>query len=91
MATRHVARRIKWGILCLPLASLAYLQSLVVAGNYVYPTDDVRRYAEYVTSARFHFSTLIDALQVTLWLIGLIALYALTSSTDAGSAGPWPD
>ena len=58
-----------------------YLQSLVVAGDYVYPTNDVRRYAEYVTSTRFHFSTLIDALQVTLLLVGTIALYAYLANS----------
>jgi len=82
MRSRVAARRIRWGILCLPLAGLVYLQSLVVAGDYVYLTDDnVRRYAEYVTSARFHFSTLIDALQATLVLIGLIALYAYLANS----------
>jgi hypothetical protein len=37
-----VARRIKRNILCLPLASLLYLESLVVKD---YPTDDLRGYA----------------------------------------------
>ncbi len=62
VATRLVARRIKWGILCLPLAGLVSLQSLVVAGDYVYPTDDLRGYAEQITSARFHFGLLISVL-----------------------------
>jgi hypothetical protein len=77
-----VARRIKWGILSLPLAGLVYLQGLVVAGDYVYPTDDnLRRYAEYVTSARFHSSILLDALHATLLLIGIIALYAYLANS----------
>jgi hypothetical protein len=76
VASRVAARRIRWGVLCLPLAGLVYLQSLAVAGGYAYPTEDVRRYAEYVTSARFHYATLIDALQATLVLVGIIALYA---------------
>ena len=91
MAARLGARRIKWGILCVPLAGLVYLQSLLVTGEYVSPSDDLRGYAEQVTSARFHFALLIDALQVTLALIGMIALCTLTSRTVARSVGPWQD
>ena len=76
MATRLVARRIRWGILCLPLGGLAGLQALVVSGDYVYPMDDLQRYAEYVTSTRYHYAVLLYALQATLLLIGVVALYA---------------
>lgn len=76
MATRLVARRIKWGILCLPLGGLAGLQALAVSGDFVYPYDDLQRYAEYVTSTRFHYAVLLYALQGTLALIGVVALYA---------------
>ena len=70
------ARRIKWGILCLPLAGLAGLQALAVSGDYVYPMNDLRRYAEYVTSTRYHYAVLLYAFQATLGLIGVVALYA---------------
>ena len=83
---RVVTRRIKWGILCLPLAGLVYVQSLLVTGEYIYPTDDLRGYAEYVTSTRFHFAVLIDTLQTTLLLIGIIALYAYLAN---GRAERW--
>ena len=83
---RFVARRIKWGILCLPLTGLVYIQSLLVTGAYIYPTDDLRGYAEYVTSTRFHFAVLIDTLQTTLLLIGIIALYAYLAN---GCAERW--
>ncbi len=53
MATRVVARRIKWGILCLPLASLVYLQSLVVAGGWIPPSEDLLGHTEQITSARY--------------------------------------
>lgn len=86
MRTQVVARRIKWGILCLPLAGLMYLQSLLVTGEYIYPTDDLRGYAEFITSARFHFAVLIGVLQVTLLLIGAIALYAYLAN---GRAERW--
>lgn len=76
MATRLVSRRIKWGVLCLPLAGLAGLQAIAVSGDYVYPYDDLQRYAEYVTSTRYHYAVLLYALQSTLALIGLVALYA---------------
>jgi hypothetical protein len=63
--TQVTARRTKWGILCLPLAGFVYLQSILVAGEYVYPDEDLRGYAEQLTSTRFHFAVLIDLLQVT--------------------------
>ena len=53
VASRVAARRIRWGVLCLPLAGLVYLQSLVVAGGWIPPSEDVRGYAEQITSARF--------------------------------------
>ncbi len=86
MATWLVSRRIRWGILCVPLAGLVSLQSLLVTGEYVPPSDDLRGYAEQVTSARFHFALLIDALQVALALIGMIALYAYLAN---GRAERW--
>jgi hypothetical protein len=48
----------------------------VVSGDYVYPYDDLQRYAEYVTSTRYHYAVLLYALQGTLTLIGVVALYA---------------
>lgn len=39
MARNVAARRIRWGILCLPLAGILYMQSLVIAGEYVFPSD----------------------------------------------------
>lgn len=58
------------------MGGLAGLQALVVSGDYVYPYDDLQRYAEYVTSTRYHYAVLLYALQGTLALIGVVALYA---------------
>ncbi|HYP19606.1 MAG TPA: hypothetical protein VEY08_05980 [Chloroflexia bacterium] len=76
MGGQAAAQRIRWGILCLPLAGLAGLQALVVSGDYVYPMADLQGYAEYVTSTRYHYAVLLYALQATLALIGVVALYA---------------
>ncbi len=83
MAGKVAARRIRWGILCLPLAGLVYLQSLVVAGEYIFPSDDLRGYAQQITSARFQAGLLIAHLQNTLLLVGSFALYAYLSGSKA--------
>jgi hypothetical protein len=80
---RIAARRIRWGILCLPLAGLVYLEGLVVAGEYVTPSDGLRPYAEYITSARFAASLPIYHLQSALLLVGAIALYAYLAGSRA--------
>lgn len=83
MRSQVATRRIRWGILCLPLAGLVYLQGLLVTGEYVFPSDDLRGYAEYVTSARFQSGLLIFHLQAALLLVGFFALYAYLTSSRA--------
>ena len=83
MTTRVAARRIRCGILCLPLAGFVYLESLVVAGEYIYPSDDLRGFADQVTSVRFQSSLLVDHLQASLLLVGGIALYAYLFNSRA--------
>jgi hypothetical protein len=67
---------------CLPLAGVVYLQSLLVAGEYVYPDEHLRGYAEQLTSTRFHYAVLLELLQVTLLLAGSIALYSGVASLN---------
>lgn len=62
MRTQVVARRIKWGILGLPLSGLLYLGSLLIAGDYIDPTADLQGFAEQVTSARTHLVMLGDVI-----------------------------
>lgn len=83
MRGRVAARRIRWGVLCLPLAGLVYLGTLVVAGEYIYPSDDLRGFAEQVTSSRFQSGLLISHLQPALLLVGCFALYAYLSDSRA--------
>lgn len=77
------ARRIRWGVLCLPLAGLVYLESLVVTGEYILPYEDLRGYAEQITSGRFQASLLVNHLGVTLLLVGGFALYAYLTDSRA--------
>ena len=83
MTTRVVARRIKWGILGLPLAGLLYLQSSVIVGEYINPAADLRGFAEQVTSSRFQFSVFVDAVLGVPLLVGVFALYAHLATTRA--------
>lgn len=83
MRGQVAARRIRWGILCLPLSGLLSLQSLVVVGEYISPSEDLRGLAEQVTSARYQSSLLIDHLSASLWLVGGFALYAYLSNSRA--------
>lgn len=86
MTSRIAARRIRWGILCLPLSGLAYLGSLVITGEYVFPSDDLRGYAEQLVSVRFQYGLLVNHLQTTLLLVGGFALYAYLAG---GRAERW--
>ena len=86
MRTQVVARRIKWGILGLPLSGLLYLGSLLIAGDYIDPTADLQGFAEQVTSARTHLVMLGDVIQPGTLLIGAIALYAYLAT---GRAERW--
>jgi hypothetical protein len=83
VTTRIVARRIKWGILGLPLSGLLYLQTLLITGDYIQPDADLQRFAEQVTSTRFHFSVIVDVFQIASVLIGVFALYAYLATTRA--------
>ena len=83
MASQVAARRIRWGVLCLPLAGLVGLESLVVSGEYILASEDLRGFAEQVTSARFQSSLLIDHLHVLLLLVGSFALYAYLARSRA--------
>ena len=83
MAGRVAARRIRWGVLCLPLAGLVYLQSLVVAGGWIPPSEDLRGYAEQIASARFQTGLMVLHLQAALLLVGGIALYAYLAGSRA--------
>jgi hypothetical protein len=59
------------------------LESYVVSGEYVFASEDLRGYAEQVTSARFQSSLLIDHLHATLLLVGCFALYAYLTGSRA--------
>ncbi len=83
MASRVADRRIRWGVLCLPLASLVSLESLVVSGEGILPSEDLLGFAEQVTSARFQASLLIGHLQTTLLLVGGFALNAYLAGSRA--------
>jgi len=56
------ARRIRWGVLCLPLAGLVSLGSFVVSDETILPSEDLRGFAEQATSARFQSSLMIGHL-----------------------------
>jgi hypothetical protein len=63
--------------------SVVALESYVVSGEYVFASEDLRGYAEQVTSARFQSSLLIDHLHATLLLVGCFALYAYLTGSRA--------
>ena len=86
MASRVAARRIRWGILCLPLSGLLYLLTLLIAGSYIDPTTDLQGFAEQATSGRTHLVMLMDVVQTGTLLVGAFALYAYLAT---GRAERW--
>jgi hypothetical protein len=83
MSAEILARRIKWGILGLPLAGILYLQAYLIAGDYIDPAADLRGFAEQVTSTRYQVSVIVDVCQIASLLIGVFALYAYLATTRA--------
>jgi hypothetical protein len=77
------ARRIRWGILCLPLAGLVGLQSLVITGDEILPSDGLRAFAEQAVSSRYQIALLLTHLSLALTLVGAVALYAYLFHTRA--------
>ena len=78
-----MARRIRWGILGLPLAGLLQLAVRATAGNAIDPTIDLRGYAEQVSSTQAQVSLLLFLLAATSLLVGAFSLYAYLATSRA--------
>ncbi len=86
MAAQTVAKRIRLGILALPMGSTLLLASVFLgafAANLMDAQDDLGAYAELVTSARYHLGTILFGAGNLFFVFGLFSLYAYLASSRA--------
>ncbi len=85
MAAQTGAKRIRLGILALPLASTILLVSVLFgafASNFM-DLEDLETYAELITSARYSLGVLLFGIGNLLFIFGLFSLYAYLASSRA--------
>lgn len=85
MATQTVAKRIRLGVLALPLASILLLVSVLFgafASNFM-DLEDLETYAELITSARYTLGVSLFGIGNLLFIFGLFSLYAYLASSRA--------
>ncbi len=86
MAAQSVSGRIKLGILALPISTLLILVSFPIAILGISEADNVRAYAEVVSSTRYAIGAFLISVGFLLITFGYIALYACLA---AGRAERW--
>lgn len=85
MAAQTGVKRIRLGILALPLASTILLASVLFgafASNFM-DMEDLETYAELITSARYSLGVLLFGIGNLLFIFGLFSLYAYLASSRA--------
>ncbi len=86
MPTQAVSGRVRLGILALPLGAVLLIAGRIVFGPYPDSPDDLRAYAELVSSSQAALSSFLAAVGQLLLIFGFFALYACMAG---GRAERW--
>ncbi len=83
MAAQSVSSRIKLGILALPISALLILVSFPIEILGISEADNVRAYAEVVSSTRYAIGAFLISVGFLLIAFGYVALYACMAASRA--------